>query len=68
MGTVQFKITNNSNESSASRRTSCRALDGESKSVPVLRDGKPVDYLGKMVKRARRPRPSWSASSRTRRR
>jgi peptidyl-Lys metalloendopeptidase len=50
MGTVQVKVTNNSNEVV---RVPYWQLPGsdESKSFRITRDGQPVDYLGKIVKR-----------------
>ena len=49
MGTMQIKVTNNSNDVV---RVPYWQLPGsdEAKSFQVTRDGKPVDYLGKIVK------------------
>lgn len=52
MGTVQFKVTNNSNEIVRVPYWQLPGASAESKLFQVLRDGKPVDYLGKMIKRA----------------
>src|SRR4249919_2548920 len=51
MGTVQFKITNNSNETVKVPYWQLPGASSENKMFQVLHDGKPVDYLGKMVKR-----------------
>ncbi len=51
MGTVQFRITNNSNEIVRVPYWQLPGASGESKLFRVTRDGQPVDYLGKMVKR-----------------
>jgi peptidyl-Lys metalloendopeptidase len=51
MGTVQVKVTNNSNEIVKVPYWQLPGANAESKLFQVSRDGKPVDYLGKMVKR-----------------
>jgi peptidyl-Lys metalloendopeptidase len=50
MGTMQIKITNNSNQVVKVPYWQLPGSD-EAKSFQVLHDGKPVDYLGKIVKR-----------------
>jgi peptidyl-Lys metalloendopeptidase len=52
MGTVQLKVTNNSNEIVRVPYWQLPGASTEGKLFQVLRDGKPVDYLGKMIKRA----------------
>ncbi|MEO8161184.1 MAG: M35 family metallo-endopeptidase, partial [Arenimonas sp.] len=52
MGTVQFKVTNNSNEIVKVPYWQLPGASQEGKMFQVLRDGKPVDYLGPMIKRA----------------
>src|SRR5688572_13123094 len=51
MGTVQFRITNNSNEIVKVPYWKLPGAHDESKLFQISRDGKPVDYIGKMVKR-----------------
>jgi len=51
MGTVQMKITNNSNEIVKVPYWQLPGASSESKLFQVLRNGAPVDFLGKMVKR-----------------
>jgi peptidyl-Lys metalloendopeptidase len=50
MGTVQFKVTNNSNEILKVPYWQLPG-SGESRQFQVTHGGKPVDYLGKIVKR-----------------
>jgi peptidyl-Lys metalloendopeptidase len=51
MGTVQVKVTNNSNQIVQVPYWQLPGANAESKLFQVSRDGKPVDYLGKLVKR-----------------
>jgi peptidyl-Lys metalloendopeptidase len=51
MGTVRFKITNNSNEIVKVPYWQLPGAHDESKLFQISRDGKPVDYIGKLVKR-----------------
>jgi peptidyl-Lys metalloendopeptidase len=51
MGTVQLRITNNSNEVVRVPTWQLPGVTPEGKLFEVLRDGKPVDYLGPMIKR-----------------
>ena len=51
MGTVQVKVTNNSNEIVKVPYWQLPGANGESKLFQVLRDGQPVEYTGKLVKR-----------------
>ena len=51
MGTVQVKVTNNSNEIVKVPYWQLPNASAESKLFQVSRDGKPVEYLGKLVKR-----------------
>ena len=52
MGTVEFKVTNNSNEIVKVPYWQLPGASQEGKLFQVLRAGKPVDYLGPMIKRA----------------
>jgi len=51
MGTLQVKVTNNSNEIVKVAKWQMPGGDAENKMFRVLRDGQPVDYTGKIVKR-----------------
>jgi peptidyl-Lys metalloendopeptidase len=51
MGTVQVKVSNNSNEIVKVPYWQLPGANGENRGFQVLREGKPVDYLGKIVKR-----------------
>ena len=51
LGTVHLKITNNRTEIVKVPYWQLPGANSESKLFQVLRDGKPVDFLGKMVKR-----------------
>jgi peptidyl-Lys metalloendopeptidase len=51
MGTVQFKVTNNSNEIVKVPYWQLPSASAENRMFRVLRDGKPVEYTGMIVKR-----------------
>jgi peptidyl-Lys metalloendopeptidase len=52
MGTVQVKVTNNSNEIVKVPHWQLPGASADSKLFQVSVDGKPVDFLGRMIKRA----------------
>jgi peptidyl-Lys metalloendopeptidase len=51
MGTVEFRVTNHSSEIVQVPYYQLPGASAESKLFQVLRDGQPVEYTGKMIKR-----------------